>query len=107
MAFADFGRTAGGYDAIWVLVLSPALSASSGNPKTEPSPADKVRRIWSSWTEMSVNPLSDDACVVGGEEEEAGKDGVDGGGRRKGMSMEEVDRVKGLRAAVEREVEPA
>jgi len=41
---------AGGYDAIWVLVLE-------GNAPSA-SPLKRVESVWQSWTEMNVSPLS-------------------------------------------------
>lgn len=47
----NFIYLAGGYDAIWLLVLE----GQSGDGK---SPSDLVQDTWSSWTELSVSPLS-------------------------------------------------
>lgn len=52
-------RSAGGYDAAWVLVLDPSDGAS-------PSPAiASIERLWATWTEMAVKPLSDSSRVYG------------------------------------------
>lgn len=42
---------AGGYDAIWVLVLEPENCAAEQQPST------RVEAVWSSWTKLSVSPL--------------------------------------------------
>ncbi|KAF8492301.1 ribosomal protein S5 domain 2-type protein [Gautieria morchelliformis] len=42
---------AGGYDAIWLLVLEP-------QPDIQPSPMSLVEGVWSSWRELDVSPLS-------------------------------------------------
>ena len=42
---------AGGYDAIWLLVLEHQLD-------TEISSVSLVEGVWSSWTELDVSPLS-------------------------------------------------
>ncbi|CAD6572395.1 MAG: phosphomevalonate kinase [Cyphobasidiales sp. Tagirdzhanova-0007] len=47
---------AGGYDAIWVLVLSPM---------SEPQPEQEVQALWRFWPEMSVRPLSSKARIQG------------------------------------------
>jgi phosphomevalonate kinase len=72
--------TAGGFDAIWVLVIdlpsiSPAASASS--------PAEGVEKVWLSWKEMSVCPLSARAELAGG------------------LRIEEVKAVEGLESALQ------
>lgn len=46
--------TAGGYDAIWLLVFDPAQQ----QPPGVLWPADRVEELWSSWTELRVSPLS-------------------------------------------------
>lgn len=71
---------AGGYDAIWVLVLSPV-----GND----SIAKEVEKLLVGWTEMSVRPLSKEAWAVGGDEE-----------TERGLMREELDEVLGLGAIV-------
>lgn len=43
-------RIAGGYDAVWLLVLEI--------PGTKISPVILVEEVWSSWTELNVSPLS-------------------------------------------------
>ncbi|KIJ39909.1 hypothetical protein M422DRAFT_257232 [Sphaerobolus stellatus SS14] len=42
---------AGGYDAIWLLVLETQSS-------TDQSPIDSLQELWSTWTELSVSPLT-------------------------------------------------
>jgi hypothetical protein len=50
---------AGGYDALWVLVIDvPGLP--------NPAPAQKIDALWQSWTAMSVCPLSARAEPSGG-----------------------------------------
>ena len=44
-------RPAGGYDAIWLLVLQPRDTALSS------SVISNVEKLWNSWTGMSVSPL--------------------------------------------------
>lgn len=51
---------AGGYDALFLLVLDPSSPPiGSANPLTE------IERIWGSWTELSVCPLSSRADAGG------------------------------------------
>ncbi|GAA5917692.1 hypothetical protein JCM5296_002654 [Sporobolomyces johnsonii] len=78
---------AGGYDAIWVLCLSPSSSLSA----SAPAPAEAVDALLRSYTAMSVRPLSRSAWVPGGTEE----------GER-GLLRETVGEVEGLADAVER-----
>jgi len=47
---------AGGYDAIWVLVLD--LGAPTSTAPASPSPTSAVESVWSNWKEMNVSPLS-------------------------------------------------
>jgi len=42
---------AGGYDAIWLFVLETQSS-------TDQSPIDSLQELWSTWTELSVSPLT-------------------------------------------------
>jgi hypothetical protein len=44
---------AGGYDAIYVLVVDPPDST----PADGPSIAEQVRLLWSNWKSLSVSPL--------------------------------------------------
>ncbi|KAL5524100.1 hypothetical protein ACEPAG_8273 [Sanghuangporus baumii] len=44
---------AGGYDAVWVLVLDPRTG-----DVTEESPLNRVERVWASWKGLDVSPLS-------------------------------------------------
>lgn len=79
-------RTAGGYDAIWVLCLDPPSSSGSATP-----PASAVESLLRSYTEMSVRPLSKNAWVRGGTfEGEAG------------LLRERVEDIEGLKEAIER-----
>ncbi|KAM0749229.1 Phosphomevalonate kinase [Meredithblackwellia eburnea MCA 4105] len=75
---------AGGYDAIWVLALSPSASSSS-------SPEEGVAKLMKTWTEMSVQPLSKTAWARGGQQ--------DG---EKGLLRETFEGVDGLKEAVRR-----
>lgn len=79
---------AGGYDAIWVLCLSPP-PASSSSPDLAPVAA--VDALLRSYTEMSVRPLSKHAWVKGGTEE-----------GEKGLLRVRVEDVEGLKEAIER-----
>ena len=72
---------AGGYDAIWVLAVSPAEPAAS--------PLVEVEETLVGWREMSVRPLSRKAWVVGGREE-----------GEKGLLREVLEEVEGLAEAV-------
>ncbi|KAI8452343.1 ribosomal protein S5 domain 2-type protein [Phakopsora pachyrhizi] len=51
---------AGGYDAIWVLVLSPPEGPKTG--------IEKLLKLWNEWSEASVKSLSPDAWVFGGSD---------------------------------------
>lgn len=72
---------AGGYDAIWVLVLAPS---------TDSKPEEEVEKLLQGWTEMSVRPLSTNAWVHGGQEEV-----------ERGLVREVLEEVEGLQAAVD------
>ncbi|CEQ41586.1 SPOSA6832_03322, partial [Sporobolomyces salmonicolor] len=75
---------AGGYDAIWVLCLSPSSALA-------PAPVEAVDALLRSYTAMSVRPLSRSAWVPGGTEE----------GER-GLLRERIEQVEGLSEAVAR-----
>ncbi|GAA5895553.1 phosphomevalonate kinase [Sporobolomyces salmoneus] len=83
---------AGGFDAIWVLCLTPPSSSTS---TAESTPLEKVERLLKSWTEMSVRPLSQNAWTRGTES-------GDGEGSERGLVREKLGEVEGLREAVER-----
>jgi phosphomevalonate kinase len=68
---------AGGYDAVWVLVVDPEVTQG------EEHPIARVERVWSSWTELDVSPL-------------AAKESV---GAR-GCRIENVEAVPGLKEAL-------
>lgn len=68
--------TAGGYDALWLLVFDPADC-----PPTE-LPSHRVEALWGAWTGLRASPLS----------------AVESTGR--GVRVEEIDAVPGLRAAI-------
>lgn len=76
-------RIAGGYDAIWVLVLAPP--SSSIDP-----PHIAVTRMLRDWNAMSVRPLSRNAWVQGGKE--TSEEGL--------LLIEKVDDVEGLAAVL-------
>jgi len=67
---------AGGYDAIWVLVLDPPQSAVT---KDDEKPLHHVETVWASWTKLDVSPLS-------------ASESFD-----KGFRLEKIDDVPGLR----------
>jgi len=85
---------AGGYDAIWVLCLTPPTSSTSTSSGTATTPLEHVETLLTSWKEMSVRPLSKNAWVKGAET------GVVGSER--GLVREKLESVEGLREAVER-----
>ncbi|GAA5873680.1 hypothetical protein JCM16303_002554 [Sporobolomyces ruberrimus] len=86
---------AGGYDAIWVLCLTPPTSTSPTSPSsTGTSSLEKVEQLLTSWKEMSVRPLSKNAWVKGSTRE--------GQGSERGLLRERLEEVEGLREAVER-----
>lgn len=67
-------HSAGGYDAIWVLVLSPSLPSPTDQSTTTTerkieAPEEAVVKLLNSWTEMSVRPLSRNAWAIGGDDE--------------------------------------
>ncbi|KAK4050612.1 phosphomevalonate kinase [Microbotryomycetes sp. JL201] len=77
---------AGGYDAVWVLVLCP-----SSDPSTTGSslPEHQVEQLLRSWSEMSVRPLSRQAWIKGGVNT-----------IETGLLEEQLDAVPGLRRVV-------
>ena len=82
---------AGGYDAIWVLVLSPSDDSSCASPAEE-----GVRQLWLDWTEMSVRPLSRKARIVGSAPT------TDARQQTSGLQVQALGDVPGLEAAVRR-----
>lgn len=44
---------AGGYDAIWILTLTPSKVTAAA-----PNPMGQVEGVWTNWKEMNVSPLS-------------------------------------------------
>ncbi|KAH8119586.1 Phosphomevalonate kinase [Phellopilus nigrolimitatus] len=48
---------AGGYDAVWVLVLDPGASSNAANI-TEETPLRRVENVWAGWSALDVSPLS-------------------------------------------------
>ncbi|GAA6060373.1 hypothetical protein JCM10212_004557 [Sporobolomyces blumeae] len=95
---------AGGYDAIWVLCLSPPSDASKDSrptpPATSSGPVSKIDALLRSYRQMSVRPLSDTAWAVGSTGDERG-DYRKGKGEV-GLVRETIDDVEGLRDAVAR-----
>lgn len=71
----DDRSTAGGYDAIWLLVID------LGHPAPR-SPVSAVEQVWQDWKEMNVSPLTAQESDV------------------RGMRVEEFDKVPGLLKAV-------
>lgn len=86
---------AGGYDAIWVLCLSPPPTSTSPSP----TPLEQVETLLRGWNEMSVRPLSREAWVEGSDEV---VEGAGEGGLRVDRGPQGIDRVPGLKEAVER-----
>jgi hypothetical protein len=66
---------AGGFDAIWVLVVDLADSSI-------PSAINEVENVWLGWTEMSVSPLTAEASVD------------------RGLRVEELEKVERLVEAI-------
>lgn len=67
-----FLSTAGGYDAVWLLVLNP--NANEPDASTGESPAEaKIRQIWSDWAPMSVKALSSKARISTGMPSSSGQ----------------------------------
>lgn len=64
---------AGGYDAIWLLVLDPT------NCPPQELPSSRIEGVWASWKGLDVSPLSASESVA------------------KGVRLETVDQVNGLR----------
>lgn len=69
LGFLHFMQTAGGYDAIWLLVIE-----IEGAPSVS-----RVENIWRNWTELNVSPLS-------AVESQA-----------QGVQIEELDNIRGLK----------
>jgi hypothetical protein len=74
---------AGGYDAIWTLIVSP--------PEDEDSAISRVEKFWNSWKEVSVRPLSAGARVKPSDVT------LDGKTTREGLVVEKLEDVDGLR----------
>jgi phosphomevalonate kinase len=81
------GILAGGYDAVWVLVLSP--------PEDGDAAVADVEKLWQGWEEASVRPLSSGARVKASAAA-AGDDRQS----HSGLRVEDLDDVKGLRAVL-------
>ena len=70
---------AGGYDAVWVLVLSP--DSGSGNSEVQEAldtPLHRVERVWMGWKGLNVSPLTAEESF------------------EKGLRREQVENVPGL-----------
>jgi len=63
---------------VYVLVLVP----KDTSPEDSETPADRVERVWRSWTEMDVSPLAAEES------------------REKGARLENLEDVKGLKCAL-------
>jgi hypothetical protein len=63
---------AGGYDALWVLVLDPENAGEK--------PSDRVEQVWASWKKLDVSPLLAEESHTGG------------------CRLEDVEKVPGLQA---------
>ena len=66
--------TAGGYDAVWLLVLDPRDCPHAELPST------RVEHVWSRWTKLKVTPLLAVESTASGAQ------------------VEDIDRVPGLGA---------
>ncbi|EIN11828.1 Phosphomevalonate kinase [Punctularia strigosozonata HHB-11173 SS5] len=66
---------AGGYDAVWLLVLEPPQTADQ-------LPFRRIERVWSTWKDLNVSPLS----------------AIES--KAKGIHLEDIDQVNGLRQAI-------
>ncbi|KAM0791707.1 hypothetical protein ACM66B_003978 [Microbotryomycetes sp. NB124-2] len=80
---------AGGYDAVWVLVLCPSHDNTSTSSNSSPPPEQQVEQLLRNWTEMSVRPLSRNAWIKGGVNSV-----------ESGLLQEELESVQGLRKVV-------
>lgn len=78
---------AGGYDAIWVLVLDDEESG----PTEGQSPEQQVKHLWKSWKDMRVSSLSPKAKIKGAE----GVFGHDSA-RQSGLRRHRLEEVDGL-----------
>jgi phosphomevalonate kinase len=67
---------AGGYDALWLLVCDPV------DCSPDPRPSDRVERLWSTYTDLDVSPLSAMESTA------------------KGSRIEDLDAIPGLKYAV-------
>lgn len=78
---------AGGYDALWVIVLTPS------EVEDETSTENQVRTLWQNWTAMSVAPLSQKARIQGSWDRRE---------NATGLQIHRVDDVLGLAGQVSR-----
>lgn len=74
---------AGGFDAIWVLVLDD--EASNKDERQEETPETQVKRVWREWKEMNVSSLSSKAKISGG-----------GSAEEQGLRLHRIEEVEGL-----------
>jgi phosphomevalonate kinase len=76
---SDQPFAAGGYDAVWVLVINPT---SKYQVEGDEKPSARVEKVWQEWTKLDVSPL-------------LAEESMEGGAR-----LEDVDAVPGLKAAI-------
>lgn len=69
--------TAGGYDAIWLLVCDPY------DCSPDQRPTERIERVWSNYKELDVSPLSASESTA------------------RGCRLEKLEDVPGLKDAVE------
>jgi phosphomevalonate kinase len=69
--------SAGGYDAVWVLVVDPPNTPVGDLPLT------RVENVWTSWTKLDVSPLSAAESL------------------EKGIRLERLEDVTGLREVLQ------
>lgn len=67
---------AGGYDAIWLLVLDPVDASPDKHP------IERVERVWSEYKDLAVSPLSVVESLAGG------------------ARIEDLEKITGLSAVV-------
>jgi phosphomevalonate kinase len=67
---------AGGYDALWLLVLVPAGAGAGA------APAEAAERLWAGWKGLDVSPLGAEESIAAG------------------CRLEDVETVPGLAAAI-------
>ena len=78
LSLAKSHSQAGGFDAIWVLVLDPVVAEERDKPM------HRVENVWATWTDGSVTPLS-------------ATESFD-----KGVRVEDIDRIPGLNDVIQK-----